>query len=161
MNPTPATHVWKPSKARRVVLDSFVPVPRGSVAVAPPPLNWPSKDPADILDYEFDISPGVTGNLADGIGAIDVAISPNAPGDLALNSVVVDGTTAILWLAQGQAGTVYTVTIAISTVNGRTLQRSVLLPVLALSQPPIPSGAIETNSGVVITDQNGNPVVVS
>jgi hypothetical protein len=48
--PTPATHVWKPSNARTVVLDSFIPVPRGSTALAPPPLNWPAKDPADVLD---------------------------------------------------------------------------------------------------------------
>lgn len=161
MNPTPASHVWKPSRARRVVLDSFVPIPRGSTAVAPPPLNWASKDPADVLDYEFDISPAITGNAADTIAGIDVLISPNAPGDLTMTSVVVDGSTAVLWLAQGQAGTIYTVTLAISTTNGRMIQRSVLLPVLALSQPPIPDGAIETNSGVVITDQNGNPVVVA
>lgn len=161
MPPTPATHVWKPSKARRTVLDSFVPVPRGSAAVAPPPLNWPSKDPADVLDYEFDISPAIIGNAADGIAGIDVSISPNAPGDLTMTSLAVDGSIAVLWLAQGQAGTVYTVTLAISTTNGRMLQRSVLLPVLALSQPPVPDGAIETNSGVVITDQNGNPVLVS
>lgn len=161
MSPTPATHVWKPSKARRVVLDSFVPVPRGSAAVAPPPLNWPSKDPGDILDYEFDISPAIAGNAADGIAGIDVSISPNAPGDLSMTSVVVDGSIAVLWLAQGQAGTVYTVTLVISTTNGRMLQRSILLPVLALSQPSVPAGAIETNSGAVITDQNGNPVVVS
>lgn len=161
MNPTPASHVWKPSKARRVVLDSFVPVPRGSAAVAPAPLNWPSKDPADVLDYEFDIAPAIIGNAADGIVGIDVLISPNAPGDLSMTSVAVDGSVAVLWLAEGQAGTVYTVTLVISTANGRTIQRSVLLPVLALSQPPIPDGAIETSSGVVITDQNGNPVMVS
>ena len=161
MTPTPASHVWKPSNARCVVLDAFVPVPRGSAAVAPPPLNWPTKDPVDVLDYEFDISPALIGNDGDAISTLDVSISPDGPGDLVLASAVADGSVAVLWLSGGQPSTIYTVTIAIGTINGRTVQRSVLLPVLLLSQPPIPSNALETNAGVVITDQNGNPVVTA
>lgn len=158
MTPTPASHVWKPSTARRVVLDAFIPVPRGSAAVAPAPLNWPAKDPADVLDYEFDISPALIGNHGDAISTLDVAISPSGAGDLALVNSAADGSVAVLWLAGGQAGTVYQATISISTTNGRTVQRSILLPVLSLSQPPIPLNAIQTNAGLVITDQNGNPV---
>ena len=161
MTPTPATSVWKPSVARRVTLDAFVPVPRGSVAVAPAPLNWPTKDPADILDYEVDISPALIGNERDAIATLAVAITPSNPGDLTLTSAATDGAVAVLWLSAGQAGTVYTITIAITTLNGRTVQRSVLLPVLYLSQPPVPANAIETNAGLVITDQNGNPIVTS
>lgn len=161
MTPIPANHVWKPSIARRVTLDAFVPVPRGSVAVAPAPLNWPTKDPADILDYEFDISPALVGNDGDAISTLAVAIMPSNPGDLTLSSAAVDGAVAVLWLTSGQAGTVYTVTIAITTLNGRTVQRSVLLPVLYLSQPPVPANAVETSAGLVITDQNGNPIVAS
>ena len=63
--PTQAKHVWKPSSARTVTLDSFIPVARGSVASAPSPLNWPTKDPADVLDYQFDISPAFVGNDGD------------------------------------------------------------------------------------------------
>jgi len=161
MTPTPASHVWKPSSARCVALDAFVPVPRGSAAVAPPPLNWPTKDPADVLDYEFNISLAFVGNDGDAISTLDVSISPNAPGDLVLVNAVADGPVAVLWLSAGQPGTIYTVTISIGTTNGRTVQRSVLLPVLSLSQPPVPFNAIETNAGVVITDQNGNPVVTA
>jgi hypothetical protein len=158
---TQASHVWKPSTARVVVLDSFIPVPRGSSAVAPPPLNWPSKDPADVLDYEFDISPALVGNDGDSILTLDVAISPNSGGDLQLDSATADGAIAVLWLSGGQAGTVYTVTIVIGTTNGRTIQRSILLPVLYLSQPSAPADAIQTNAGLIITDQNGYPVVTS
>ncbi len=161
MSTAPASHVWKPSSARRVVLDAFVPVPRGSAPAAPPPLNWPTKDPADVLDYEFDISPALVGNRWDGIATIGVSISPDNPGDLALLSSAADGAIAVLWLSGGQAGTIYTVTVALGTTNGRTVQRSVLLPVLMLSQPPVPPTAIQTNSGLVITDQNGNPVVTA
>lgn len=155
------SHVWKPSSARRVTLDAFIPVPRGSAPAAPPPLNWPAKDPADVLDYEFDISPALVGNEGDAIATLTVNISPNAPGDLALSSAAADGAVAVLWLSGGQAGSVYLVTIAITTTSGRTVQRTILLPVLLLSQPPVPPNAIQTNAGLVITDQNGNPVVTA
>lgn len=127
--------------------------------MAPPPLNWPTKDPRDVLDYQIDIAPAVAGNSGDIISAVTISITPNNPGDLALNSASVDGTSAILWLAGGQAGIVYTITLLMATTNGRTVQRSVLLPVLELSAQPIPGTAIQISTGVVLTDQNGNPVL--
>ncbi|OYV36942.1 MAG: hypothetical protein B7Z80_14215 [Rhodospirillales bacterium 20-64-7] len=153
--------MWKPSNARLVTLDSFVPVPRGSVAVAPPPLSWPAKDPGDILDYIIDISPAVLGNDSDAVATLDVSVSPSNPGDVVVQSTTTDGTRIVLWLTQGQAGTVYTVTLSIATISGRFLERSVLLPVLMLSSPTVPPNAIITATGVVITDQNGNPVLSS
>ncbi len=159
--PTPAAHVWKPSNARTIMLDSFIPVPRGSTAVAPPPLNWPTKDPVDVLDYQFDISPALVGNDADAIASLDVTIAPANPGDLNLDSATTDGPVVILWLSRGQPGTVYTVRLVINTVNGRTISRNILLPVLYLSVPPIPPNALITDTGVVLTDQNGNPVLTS
>ena len=151
---TTVSHVWKPSSARLVTIDSFIPVARGNSPVAPPPLNWPTKDPGDILDYILDI-----GNDGDGIATLSVSISPSNPGDLVVQSTTADGSRIVLWLSEGQAGTVYTITFIISTTNGRSLQRSVLLPVLMLSVPVVPSNALITASGVMITDQNGNPVL--
>jgi len=156
---TPATHVWKPSEARLVTIDSFIPVPRGSAVIAPPPLNWPTKDPGDVLDYILDIAPAIVGNDKDTIATLDVTTSPSAPGDVVIQSMTTDGSRIVLWLSAGQAGTTYTITFSISTVNGRSLQRSVLLPVLLLSVPPVPTGALLTAPGVVLTDQNGNPII--
>jgi hypothetical protein len=156
---TPAIHVSKPSSARTILLDSFIPVPRGSTAVAPPLYNWPTKDPGDVLDYQLNISPALIGNEGDSIATLDVSITPDNPGDLSLNEVQADGPSAVLWLSGGQPGTVYTITIMITTINGRALQRSILLPVLYLSVPPVPDNAIDTTAGVALTDQNGNPVV--
>jgi hypothetical protein len=156
---TPANHVWKPSSARLVTIDSFIPVARGTSAVAPPPLNWPAKDPGDVLDYIFDIGPAIVGNDGDGISTLDVSLSPSNPGDLVVQNTATDGSRIILWLCQGQAGTVYTITFNISTTNGRSLQRSILLPVLMLSVTVVPPTALFTSSGVVLTDQNGNPVL--
>jgi hypothetical protein len=158
---TPANHLWKPSQARLVTIDSFVPVPRGSTAVAPPPLNWPAKDPGDVLDYLLDIGPALVGNDTDGIATLDVSITPSAPGDLLMQSVTTDGSRIILWLAGGQVGTVYNITFAIGTNGGRVLQRTVLLPVILLSVPPIPEGAVLTAPGAALTDQNGNPIVAA
>ena len=156
---TPAIHIQKPSTARTVTLDAFIPVPRGSTAVAPPPLNWPTKDPNDVLDYRFNIAPALIGNEGDSISTLDVFISPDNPGDLVLNQVQADGANAVLWLSAGQPGTVYTITILISTINGRTLQRSILLPVLPLSTLPSSADALDISAGVVLTDQNGNPIL--
>jgi hypothetical protein len=124
-------------------------------------LNWPAKDPTDVLDYQFDISPAVVGNDGDTIATLDVTIEPNNPGDIVLNSATVDGNVAVLWLSGGQAGTVYMLTLVITTVNGRTIQRSILLPVLHLSVAAVPPNALVTDSGTVLTDQNGNPVLTS
>jgi hypothetical protein len=156
---TPAGRIWKPSHARLVTIDSFVAVPRGTSAVAPPPLNWPAKDPGDILDYILDIGPAIVGNDGDSIATLDVSITPSNPGDLVLKSSTTDGARIVLWLAEGQAGIIYTVTFNITTTNGRALQRSVLLPVLLLSVPEIPPAALLIAPGVMLTDQNGNPVL--
>lgn len=158
--PTPATHAWKPSNARSVSIDSFVPVPRGTTAIAPAPLNWPAKDPGDVLDYILDIAPAIVGNDGDSIATLDVAVTPSNPGDLVVQSATTDGSQIVLWLASGFAGTVYSLTFTISTVNGRSLSRSVLLPVLSLSTPIIPANALLTTSGIALIDQNGNPVLL-
>jgi hypothetical protein len=109
------------------------------------------------LDYQIEFLPAVIGNDADSIATLDVSLAPNSPGDLAVVSSGADGTRAILWISGGQGGTVYVVTVLVTTTNGRTLQRSILLPVLSLSSPPIPILAIQTSTGLVLTDQNGSP----
>ena len=157
---TNAIHLFKPSAARVLVLDGFVPGPRGAPAriVALP--AWPPKDPADVLDYQFDIAPALSGNDGDAVSTLDVAISPANPGDLSLASAAADGARAVLWLAGGQAGTTYSVTLTIGTQAGRTLSRSVLLPVVGLALAPAGSGAIETETGDELVDEFGNPLLL-
>ena len=132
---TTASHVWRPSAARTIVLDAFVPVPRGTAALIPPPLSWPVKDPGDVLDYQFDIAPALIGNDGDIIATLDIVISPANPGDLMLNSSIADGARAVLWFSSGQAGTTYMVNLTIGTEAGRTIVRSVSLPVFSLTTP--------------------------
>ncbi len=77
---TTASYVWRPSTVRVVVLDTFVPVPRGAAVGPPLPLTWATKDPGDVLDYTIDFSPAFVGNQGDVIADLDVAISPAQPG---------------------------------------------------------------------------------
>jgi hypothetical protein len=158
--PTVAPKLIRPSNARRVVLDGFVPVPRGSLTSAPAALSWPAKDPEDVLDYELDISPVLAGNEKDTIATIDVTIQPSATGDLVLASSAVDGSVAVLWLTGGQAGTVYSVQVTLGTTAGRTIGRAIYLPVLALVSGPPPVSALTTSAGTILLDQSGNPILV-
>lgn len=156
---TAVDHVWKPSDSRTLVIDSFVPVPRGTTALAPALLNWPAKDPNDVLDYQVDIAPALIGNEGDAILGVDASVSPSEAGGLRVDSVLADGSCAVLWMSGGRPGGVYTITLSITTANGRAIQRSVLLPVIALSTPVAEGGSILLDSGLSLTDENGNPVL--
>ena len=164
---TPISQVWRPSAVRIVTLEPAIPTARGTPA--PGPLAWPAKDPDDVLDYQFDIAPVLSGAacgvpngpFTDAVATLDVAIEPSEPGDLALASAAADGARCVLWLIGGQAGTTYTVTLRIGTQAGRVLSRSVRLPVLALSAPPSTHETLLTEDGHPLTDQLGRPLQVS
>lgn len=156
---TPIATIWKPSGARRVVIDGFLPVPRGG-SVARAPLSWPAKDPTDILDYELDIAPALVGNEGDVISAVTLVIAPNGAGDLSAGNVAVDGSIAVVWLSNGVAGTTYVVQVTLATTSGRVLHRAILLSVQSLAAPAVPASALTTEAGAIISDQNGNPILI-
>ncbi len=156
---TLVTHVWKPSKSRVLTIDGFVAVPRGSTASSPPLLSWPSKDPGDTLDYQLDIAPAIIGNEGDTIDSVDIDVDPSQPGDLSVDNISADGYRIVVWLSAGQANITYNVTVKASLASGRMLQRTILLPVVALSLPSVPQNAIDSSTQNPITDQNGDPIV--
>ena len=157
---TTANHVWRPSVARVLVVEGFVPGPRGVPVQMLTTPSWPAKDPSDVLDYQFDIAPALTGNDGDAVATLDVGISPANPGDLSLASTAADGARAVVWLQGGQAGTTYTVTLTIGTQAGRTLSRSVLLRVVALSMSAPTAETLTTDSGSTLTDGLGNAILL-
>jgi hypothetical protein len=108
----------------------------------------------------LDIGPAIVGNDGDSIATLDVSVAPSNPGDLVLESTTTDGTRVVLWLSGGQAGTVYALTFNITTTSGRTIQRSVLLPVLLLAITKVAPDALLSSIGVMVTDQNGNPILL-
>ena len=89
-----------------------------------------------------------------------MTIQPSATGDLTLTSSAADGSVAVLWLAGGQAGTVYSVQVTIGTTAGRTIGRAIFLPVLALVSAAPPASALTTADGAAVTDQSGNAITV-
>jgi hypothetical protein len=159
---TTAVHSWKPSAARVLRITGFDPRPRGAWPASAPgtTLAWPAKDPADVLDYVYDISPAVWGDEGDSITTLDVTITPAEAGDLTLASSTTNGLLAILWLSAGQDGTTYSVTLAMSTIAGRSFQRTMVLPVISLSADPPLGTELVTQTGAPITDQTGNPLFV-
>ena len=159
--PTIVSHIWKPSPSRVIEIDSFVPVPRGSTATAPSPLSWAPKDPGDVLDYQLSLEPALAGNPGDTIETVDVSVNPSQAGDLSVDNVSADGHRIVLWMSSGQANVTYTVTILSTLASGRTIQRSLLLPVLALSTPPVSANAIQTDTGDALDDQDGDPLVTA
>ena len=154
-------HVWRPSVARRVMLEGFLPVARGTVLTPPAPLSWPAKDPADTLDYEIDFGPALAGNEGDSITAAMATVQP--AGELLPGAVAADGETVVLWFSGGTAGTTYAVTVSVTTASGRAISRAVLLPVQPLATAPAPGAAtaLTTQAGTVVTDQFGTPILVS
>jgi hypothetical protein len=159
--PTHATYTWQPTTSRVVVVEGFGPFPRGVLQTQPPALIWPIKDPGDVLDYVFDLSDALAGNEGDAIATIDVSIYPNNTGDLSLQSSSADGDQAILWLANGVAGTTYAVTVVVGTNSGRIVSRTVSLPVEALATPVVANNVITDQTGAPLTDQTGAPLTSS
>ena len=161
MTSTAVPQVWRPSGARTVALDALLPLPRGVVPSDVPPLVWPAKDPGDVLDFALDATAALAGDTTDRIATVAVTLVPNASSaDLQLGNVVADGAVAVIWLSGGQAGTVYSVQVTLSTLNGRTIGRTVLLPVQEMAAVAPPAGVLTTDAGAIVTDQNGNPILV-
>ena len=158
---TPAQFVWQASTSRVVVPDGFGPYPRGTWQTVPQPLSWPVKDPGDTLDYVVDLSRALAGDTGDGIATLDVAISPSNSGDLSLTFSRADGERAILWLTGGLAGTTYAVTVVVGTQSGRTLSRTIALPVLALATPAPFGNDITDQTGAPLSDQTDGPITIS
>ena len=157
---TTASHIWRPSASRLLLLDGFVPGPRGFAAYPAVPLRWPAKDPADVLDYQLDIAPALFGNDGDAISTIDVLITPSNDGDLALSSSSADGTRAVFWLQGGLSGIVYNVTVMIGTETGRVISRSVLLPVVTLASQTASNLPLTTEGGAALVDSDGNALIL-
>ncbi|MBS3022997.1 phage fiber-tail adaptor protein [Acidiphilium multivorum] len=158
---TPASRIWQAASARLIEIEGFIPTPRGIALLPPRPLAWPEKDPGDTLDYAFDVAPALAGSPGDAIATVSATVSPDNPGDVTIASTAIDGTRAVLWLAGGQPGTTYTVTVSITTLAGRNLARSIALPVVSLASVPAPASAITTPGGAPITSPFGQPITAN
>lgn len=154
--------LWQPSSARSVALDGLLPLPRGVIPADLPPLVWPIKDPGDVLDYSLDLSASLAGDPTDQVVSVSVSTVPSGgAGDLLVGRTVASGTSAVVWLSAGVAGTTYAVQLSVGTLKGRVIGRTVLLPVQSLATAAAPANPLTTEAGSIVTDQNGNPILVS
>lgn len=153
--------LWQPSRARCVALEGLLPLPRGVMPTDLPPLVWPIKDPGDVLDYSLDVSAALAGDPSDTVATVDATIQPNGnAGDLTVGRIVSGGQSAVLWLSAGVAGTTYSVQLTVGTLKGRVIGRTVLLPVQQLANLPPPTNPLLSDAGGIMTDQNGNPILI-
>lgn len=95
------------------------------------------KDPEDISD--FTVSFGQAMSDDDAISSIDrvlfAAVEPLSPApgtDLVLEGKIHSGHIATLWLGGGRDGQQYEVGVLVRTLDGRSLQRRMLLSVKLL-----------------------------
>ena len=86
-------------------------------------MDWPAKDPDEVLDYKLDWS----ARLASGDTIASSAwVVPNG---IAQDSATSDDTTATIWLSGGEAGRSYAIQCRVTTAQGRTHDQTVRLPV--------------------------------
>lgn len=158
---TAAIYISRPSLARVVCIEGFGPQIRGQ-ALSTTPLNWPVKDPADLLDYVMDTSAAFFGVETDGIVSLDVSVSPQETQGLTLESCAVDGERAVMWFSGGVPGHDYIVTVSIGTAGGRYLLRGATLPVQSLSPMiyPVSNDLVDGYNNPLI-DQKRNPLLSS
>ncbi len=82
-------------------------------------LNWPTKSPAEVLDYTINWGQALAN---DTILTSDWAISD---ASLVETNATNTGTSATIWLSQGTNNVQYVVTNTIVTAGGRTFDQDV------------------------------------
>lgn len=84
---------------------------------------WPAKDPSDVLDYRIDWTAILQGDTIEGS-----SWTVPVPSGLVIDSQDFTDSRVVVWLSGGSVGN-HRITNTITTASGRTLQRSVTLPV--------------------------------
>lgn len=89
----------------------------------PVPLQWPDKDPDEVLDYECDWTVHLAG---DTISTSTWTIK-DPDSVLVIHSQSHDTSTTTIWLAAGTLNETYELVNEIVTSGGRTMDQTVLL----------------------------------
>lgn len=92
------------------------------------PLNWPAKDPDEVLDYDVDWTAPLAG---DTIATSNFSV---ITGPITVNSQTNGSDYSRIWLAGGTPGTVVVLQCRITTIGGRTLEETVNLPIRSTAE---------------------------
>lgn len=79
-------------------------------------LSWPQKDPSENLDYQIDFTKWLGGDTIQSQVVTADGVTKGAVSE--------SGGVVTVWLSGGQAGTTGRVTVTVTTVGGRTVERS-------------------------------------
>lgn len=90
------------------------------------PYRWDDKDPADSWPFGFDFSPWCEG-AGETAASVAAAVVPTGL-TIGPTSVTPAGVAAVR-LSGGTVGVDYAVRLTLTTVNGRTLERTVMIRV--------------------------------
>lgn len=94
-----------------------------SIALETIMLQWPNKDPDDILDYAIDWTEQLAGDTI-------ATVAWTVPEGLTLDRSSFAGGVTVAWLSGGSAGRIYQVTCRITTTAGRRMDCTPRLQVL-------------------------------
>ncbi len=87
-------------------------------------LEWPFKDPDEVLDYQLDWSSRLgTDTISTSTWIVPDGINKNSDGK--------SSTATTIWLSGGLINTAYNLTNRIVTAGGRTMDQSVRLKIKA------------------------------
>ena len=91
-------------------------------------LQWPTKDPDDMLDYTLDFSLWLNGDV--------ISNATSVPDYNTSTSLVVyrvdfsSGNKVISWISGGESGDIASVNVIANTSLGRTKEVTVVLPIM-------------------------------
>lgn len=86
-------------------------------------MQWPTKDPDDILDYALDWTEWLDGDT------LNNATWTILSGSVVKQSDTIAGNRAVIWLSGGTSGQNCRLLCRITTIGGRTKDQVVNLPV--------------------------------
>ncbi len=97
-------------------------------------LTWPAKDPDEVLDYSVEWSERLEGGEA----IVSSSFTVDS-GTITKDSESFAGTRSQVWLSGGTDGTTVELRNRITTSGGRTLERSIALPIISTSATAVPT----------------------
>lgn len=83
-------------------------------------------DPADVQDYTIDWSVLLAGESETDLTSS--SWSASYPPGLTISSTTATATTTVAWVTGGEPGRTYGLSNIITTVNGRTHERTIFIP---------------------------------
>ena len=156
---------WTPSPSRMAAWPQYAGSGTRNSLPAQLPTVWPTKGPADQLDYVLDLD----GWLAEGgdalvlSGLVSIAASDGASGPADLDvvwSTLLAG-RPVLMLAGGRPGITYAVAVSLRTAARRRVVPVAMLSIGAgISAPAVPAPVVQSCQ-VALTDPSGAVLMVA